>query len=198
MAVTRHNIPLLLRRRRTIRVAIALLLVSLTALILIDHAGGLGFRGNDWSRFHQKTFRVKQVLSADQFVLEDGTIVQLLGVTPALHEQADRGKTYLARRLEGKDVALRLEPTQTRDSAGHLLAYVYFTDTDLINLDIVHDGQAFADRRTTYSLHQQIEQAENEARKKQRGMWKDLDWDDQPKWRQEWVKSLARRKSPPT
>jgi endonuclease YncB( thermonuclease family) len=193
---TRHNIPLLLRRRRVIRIAIGFLLLSLTALILIDHAGGLGFRGNDWSRFHQKTVRVKQVLSADQFAIEDRTVVQLLGVTPALNEQAERGKTYLANRLDGKNVTLRLEPTQTRDASGHLLAYVYFTDTDLINLDIVHDGQAFADRRVAHSLHQQIEQAENEARKKQRGMWKELDWNDQPAWRQEWVKSLARRKKP--
>jgi endonuclease YncB( thermonuclease family) len=194
MRATRHNIPLLLRRRRILRSAIAVLLLSLTALILIDHAGGLGYRGNDWSRFHQKIVRVNQVLSADQFAIDDGTIVRLLGVTPALHEQAERGKTYLAKRLEGKDVTLRLEPTQTRDSAGHLLAYVYFTDTDLVNLDIVHDGQAFADRRAPYSLHQQIEQAENEARKKLRGMWKDIEWDDQPEWRQEWVKSLARKK----
>ena len=81
-----------------------------------------------------------------------------------------------------------MDATQTRDPAGHLLAYVYFTDTDLINLDIVHDGQAFADRRVTHSLHQQIEQAENEARKKQRGMWKEMKWNDQPEWRQEWVR----------
>jgi endonuclease YncB( thermonuclease family) len=139
--------------------------------------------------------RVHQVLNADQLAIEDGTVVQLLGVTPMLNEGAARGKTYLARRLEGKDVTLRLEPTQTRDSSGRLLAYVYFSDTDLINLDIVHDGQAFADRRVPHSLHQQIEQAENEARKKQRGMWKDLSWDDQPQWRQEWVKTLSRKKN---
>ncbi len=194
MSATRHNIPLLLRRRRVIRIVVIAVLLLIVFLILVDHAGGLGYRGNDWANFYQKTVHVRRVATSDQFILDDGTIVQLLGVTPALSDFAGRGQTYLAKRLEGKDVTLRLEATQTRDSAGHLLAYVYFTDIDLINFDIVHDGQAFADRRVTHSLHQQIEQAENDARKKQRGMWKDLSWSDQPAWRQEWVKSLSRRK----
>lgn len=194
MSATRHNIPLLLRRRRVIRIAVIALLLLLTVLIVVDHAGGLGYRGNDWANFHQKTVRVAHVATSDQFILDDGTTVQLLGVTSALNDYARRGQTYLANRVEGKEVTLRLEATQTRDSAGHLLAYVYFTDVDLINLDIVHDGQAFADRRVAHSLHQQIEQAENDARKKQRGMWKELRWNDQPAWRQEWVKSLAHRK----
>ena len=190
----RRDIPVLLRRRRVLRIGIIALLVLIVCVILIDHAGGFGFAGNDWSHFHQKSVHVAKVVSADQFVLDNGRTVQLLGVTPALNDGAERGKTYLAKRLEGKDVTLRLEATQTRNSSGHLLAYVYFTDSDLINLDIVHDGQAFADRRVKHSLRQQIEQAENDARKKKRGMWKDLAWDDQPPWRQEWVKGLARKK----
>src|SRR5690348_13753627 len=154
MAVARHNIPLLLRRRRVIRIAVIAILLLLTFLIVVDHAGGLGHRGNDWASFHQKTVHVAHVVNADQLVLDDGTTVQLLGVTPMLNDSAVRGQTYLAKRLEGKNVTLRLEATQTRDSAGHLLAYVYTTDVDLINLDVVHDGQAFADRRIADSLHQ--------------------------------------------
>ena len=194
MAAMRHNIPLLLRRRRVIRIAIGLLLLSLTALIVLDHAGAFGYAGNDWSSFHQKAFRVTRVLQADRFVIDGGTTVQLLGVTPAENEWAERGKAYLVARIDGKSVTLRLEATQTRDAEGHLLAFVYFTNSDLINLDVVRDGQAFADRRVGHSLHQQIEQAENEARKKQRGMWKEITDADQPAWRLEWLKGFRKRR----
>jgi endonuclease YncB( thermonuclease family) len=177
-----------------IRVGVTALLFIFISLILLDHVGAFGYRGNDWSRFHQRTVRVVRAVSADQFAIEDGTIVHMIGVTPAEGNWAEHGHKYLAGRLEGKLVTLRLEPPQTRDSQRHLLAYVYFNDIDLINLDIVHDGQAFADRRVVYSLHQQIEQAENDARKKQRGMWKQITDDDQPVWRKEWLKSLRRKK----
>lgn len=188
-----HNTQVLLSRRRMRRAGILVFLVGLGSLVFLDHAGVFGYAGNDWATFHQKSISVTRVIQADRLLIADGTTVQLLGVTPADYGWADWGKTYLSNRLEGKLITLRLEPTQTRDASGRLLAFVYSTDSDLINLDIVHDGQAFADRRVKYSLHQQIEQAENEARKKQRGMWKELDWNDLPKWRQDWVKSLARR-----
>ena len=47
---------------------------------------------------------------------------------------------------------------QTRDASGHLLAYLFLTDTDDLNFDIVRDGQGYVDRRmpatATFEQHE--------------------------------------------
>jgi endonuclease YncB( thermonuclease family) len=58
-----------------------------------------------------------------------------------------------------------------------------------LNFDMIRDAQAFADRRVKCSMLGHFEQAENEARKKKRGIWKDLTEDQMPPWRREWLKT---------
>jgi endonuclease YncB( thermonuclease family) len=67
------------------------------------------------------------------------------------------------------------------------MAYVYLTDGDNLNLDLIHDGEAYADRRTTHSLHSPFEAAENEARNKKRGLWREVTKEQMPAWRQQWM-----------
>jgi len=107
---------------------------------------------------------------------------------------AERSRTYLQARIEGKSVTLRLEPIETRDRDDRLLAYVYLTDGDCINLDLIRDGQAYADRRFKHSYRPQYEQAENEARKKDRGLWKGLTEAQMPAWRRVWLHELNRER----
>ena len=52
-----------------------------------------------------------------------------------------------------------------RNDRGELLAYVFITEADNLNLDLIHDGQAYADRRIVHSLHAPFEAAEKECRK---------------------------------
>ncbi len=127
------------------------------------------------------------------------TVVRLIGIdAPEMNTDsmlpsehwADRSRNYVIARTAGRPLVLRLEPTQTRDGVGRLLAYVYVADSDCLNADIVRDGQGYADRRFRHSFRAQFEAAENDARKKQRGLWKDLKDDQMPAWRRDWLREL--------
>jgi endonuclease YncB( thermonuclease family) len=107
----------------------------------------------------------------------------------------DRATSYARGRLAGKRVIVKLDGTESRDRYDRLLVYLYLTDTDNFNLDLVRDGQAYADRRHGHSMRSQFETADAEARKKGRGLWKDVRDDQQPEWRQRWLQ--RRHKSTP-
>ena len=180
-----------IRFRRWMRRLRIALLVALGLLLLWRV-----FRGarDDYSRFDRRTFFVAAAVDGDTFLLSDRehTPVTLLGIDapdlPADHF-ATEAAAYLRVRLEGKSVLLKLDGTETRDRAGRLRAYVYLSDTDLLNADIVRDGRAYADRRTKHTFGPIVEQLENEARKKQRGLWEAVTDDQQPQWRQAWLRS---------
>jgi micrococcal nuclease len=154
---------------------------------------------DDWSTFDHRTFTVTRVIDGDTIVIrngEDDVIVGLVGIdAPPLHDPttgqpahwAERAAAYTRARAEGKTVTLRLEPVQTRDREGRLLAYVYLLDSDCLNIDMVHDGEAYAYRTVHHSYRAQYEQAENDARKRQRGLWKDITEDQMPPWRRAWL-----------
>jgi endonuclease YncB( thermonuclease family) len=177
--------------------------VSVFALILAvaiaERAGAFGYRGDDYANFDRQTLLAAKVIDGDSFLIPRlgyAETVHLLGVdAPTSHWSAE-AKSYLEARLKGRMVTLKLDGTQTRDSQGRLLAYVYITDGDCLNVDIVRDAQAFADRRIKHTLRGSIELVENEARKKKRGMWKDLTDDQQPAWRIDWLRSLRHKKAP--
>jgi endonuclease YncB( thermonuclease family) len=194
-------IPNLLRRRRRSRAAITATLVILLLSILLDRLGAFGHPGDDWANFDRQAVRVSSVMDGDTIRITspggvDEEKVRLIGVdAPEVETRdywADRATQYTTVRLAGRDVTLRLDGTQTRDKYGRLLAYVYVTDADNLNLALVRDGQAYADRRFAHSLRSQFESAEAESRKKGQGLWKDVRDDRQPPWRQRW---LAERRS---
>jgi endonuclease YncB( thermonuclease family) len=120
------------------------------------------------------------------------TTVHLLGVDapefPASHWSEEAAK-YTSARTLGRTVTLRVDPIGWRNDRGELLAYVFITDADNLNLDVIRDGQAYVDRRTSHSLHTPMEVAEKEARLKKRGLWKDLTDEQMPAWRRSWLKS---------
>jgi micrococcal nuclease len=163
-------------------------------------------RGNDWETFDRKRVIVTKVADGDTLTIRNGSSearVRLLGVdAPELHPDggvppdhwAERAAAYTRGRSEGKFVTIKLDSTQTRDRYERLLAYVYLSDTDLLNLDLVRDGQAYADRRFKHSLRSQFETAENEARKRGRGLWKDVTVEQMPQWRREWLREVEQRR----
>jgi endonuclease YncB( thermonuclease family) len=192
------------RTQRLFIVGFAIAIVAST--IALDHAGAFGYRGSDWQRFNRQSVRALDVIDGDEFtarLANDGSAqpvtIHLLGVDaphlPAGHWTRE-AKQYLEARLKDRAVTLQLDGTQTRDASGALLAYIYVKDGDCLNTDIVRDGQAFADRRIRHTNHAAVEQVENEARKKKRGMWKELGDDQQPQWRREWLEQI--RKLHPT
>jgi endonuclease YncB( thermonuclease family) len=194
--------PRLLRRRRLRHLAYLLLAIILLAA-LSDRAGVFGYSGDDFSRFNHRPFPVLDIQSGDTFrILDDGSpvTVHLLGVdapdSPADHWFAESLR-YTTARLTDRTIMLRLDGTQTRDASGNMLAYVFVTDADNLNADIVRDGRGYADRRVRHTFHVAFEQAETEARKKRRGLWRDVTDEQQPAWRQQWLESMRQRRANP-
>jgi endonuclease YncB( thermonuclease family) len=157
----------------------------------------LGWSGSDVARFDHKSVKVTRAIDGDTISVQlpgdsRETTVHLLGVDapdlPASH-WAEQAAKYTLVRTVGRTVTLRLDPIGWRNERGELLAYVFITDGDNLNVDMIHDGQAYADRRVQHSIHASCEAAEKEARQKKRGLWKDLNDEQMPQWRQEWLRS---------
>ena len=201
--------PRLRRRRLVRRLSFAgLFLLALTAVL--DRAGVFRYPGADWRAFDQKPFIVTHVADGDTITVRPAaggpeTRVRLLGIdAPELHSRddnnradfwADESRRYAAARAAGKTVTLRLEPTETRDRYRRLLAYVYVDDSHNLNLDLVRDGHAYADRRFHHSMRAQFERAENESRKARRGLWKEVTDPQMPPWRREWLAARSGRRN---
>jgi endonuclease YncB( thermonuclease family) len=164
-----------LRRRRWRTRAAAAIVFCIAGSIILDHLLASG-HGDDWSRFDG---RQVLVISADDArtisVRDDGsdqiTQVCVLGIGPTEAPWAEKAQEFLASSLTGRMVTLKLEPTQTRDPQGRLLASVFLEDDRPISVDVVDRGFARADRRQPYAFHVDVERAQTEARKKGRGLW---------------------------
>lgn len=201
-AVARASVRLA-RWRRGRRLAWLALFV-LAASVLVGYAGVFGYGGDDWARFDRRRFRVVHVVAGDTLVVRpaDGpsdapkVTVRLAGVAaPAAGEHwAAESRLGLAARAEGKDVTFRLEATQTRAADGTLLAHAYAADADHLNLSLVRDGHAYADRRQPHAWQQQFEAAETDARLKRRGLWQAVAEPQMPPWRREWLAAQRQRR----
>jgi nuclease-like protein len=161
-----------LRQRKLLRFAVLLIFFVLGLVILLDHLGAFGYRGDDWGSFNGRRFEAQRIAPNGFVVIanQHETEVRFLGLDfPERYAANSHG--YLVSSLAGKTVILKLDPLQTRDAAGHLLAYVYLTEGDCLNADIVRAGQGRADRRQKHSMQAVFDAAETDARKRGRGMW---------------------------
>ena len=164
--------------------------------MLFDRLGAFGHKGDDWSTFDKQPARVVKVIDGDTIIARSsyGTEekIRLIGLdAPEMDSRdhwADRSTAYMQARLKDREVTLRLDGTQTRDRYDRLLAYIFITDNDNLNLALVRDGHAYADRRHGHTFRTSFETAVADARKKGRGLWKDVRDDQQPEWRQRWIK----------
>jgi endonuclease YncB( thermonuclease family) len=185
-----------LRRRRALKLVAWIALALVGAASALDHAGAFGRTGFDVAhQFDRHSVTVTNVVDGDSFRIRapnetDEITIALLGVDAPdlpIDHWSQRAADYVRARLLGRTVTLRIEPTQSRDDRGRVLAYVYITDADVLNADIIRDGQAYADRRARHPYAAQFEQAENEARRKSRGLWKDVTEQTMPAWRRAWL-----------
>jgi endonuclease YncB( thermonuclease family) len=182
------------------------ILILLGATVVAGNAWQQRLGGGDRARFDRRSFLVDQVISGDTLIIRDSggsTAVRLLGVdapdlppdvaAPA-HWSAE-ARQALAERVAGKTVMVRLPPLATRTPDGMLLAYLHVEGSPLsVNQQLIADGHAFADRRTPHPMHKQFEQAESEVRRKRKGLWKEGRDDQQPAWRQEWLRQQKRER----
>lgn len=114
--------------------------------------------------------------------------VRLLGVA-SFNEQWDRRSAQrLDALLSGRKLTLLLEPTQTRDQDGRLLAYAFTEDSEAVSPQLVAEGLAIDDRRIPFAFHGSVDQAESLARRKHLGLWATANWRMMPPWREAWFK----------
>lgn len=183
------------RHRRARLVPWALLVVMALSSFCSHHVTPRSGRPIDG-----KTFPVERVSDGDTLVIRmpDGTTerVRLKGIdAPELARDgqpdqhfAKESQAYLQKRLAGRSVTLQFDGTETRDRFGRLLAFVYLSDEECLNLTLVQFGYAYVDRRFDSFMHSQMGRLEGEARKKERGLWKGLRDEQMPDWRREWLK----------
>jgi endonuclease YncB( thermonuclease family) len=130
---------------------------------------------DDWGKFDHRPFVVAAAMDDGSILVRsaDGSTqqtVRLLGVDT---RQTTNLPNYLRNRLVDRTVTLLLDSPQTRDGQRRLLAYVFPSDVDNLNVNVVHDGLAYADRQPDCLLDEEIRSAQNDARKKVRGLWSD-------------------------
>jgi micrococcal nuclease len=123
---------------------------------------------------------VRYVIDGDTFELTDGTRVRLLGIdapeagfggsTPEFY--SEQSTTWLRQRLEGTRVLLRTD-TRERDRYNRMLAWVFDESGDLINVEMLREGQAklLDDYGLPLDLEESLRTAESEARLLKRGLW---------------------------
>jgi endonuclease YncB( thermonuclease family) len=191
-AVQPHGTASFLRRRRLAR------WISSSSIVLVVITAGwshwAGRAIDDRAAFNHRKLLVTNIIAGDEVVVrrESGSpeqTIHLIGVVAPRGDEhwAEESRQRMASWLLNKTVVLFLESPQTRDADGKLLAYVYTTDSINVNAEAVREGLAYAERREAPLLGPFIQQAENEARKKSHGLWKDVKFTDQPAWRQAWL-----------
>jgi len=152
----------------------------------------IGYRTDDWSQYDHHAVRVVAVITGDSLRIESGSgkmdTVKLLGIAGL-----DSAQSWLHDKVVGRQVMLLLESPQTRDSAGRLRAFA-FLDNQNLSVELTKAGLAFADRREKTEMDGVIDPAEADARKKKRGVWATLKFEQMPAWRQAWAKSLPQRR----
>ena len=213
-------------RRRVLLVALTLLLSTVVVgNAWQQYRGGDDWARFDRRYFVVQSVMSGDQLAIESADGREAAIVHLLGVDapdlpargtppgePTMPGDSDPGEpqphgaldAYRALRelAHARRVLLALPPLSPRAADGTLLAYVYLDGDDAetatsLNERLVADGRAYADRRTPHPTAKQLEQAEGEARRKGRGLWKDVRDDQQPAWRQQWLERLREKEPRP-
>ena len=174
--------------------ALAVALV-LAGLIAADRAGLFGKRPPpDADKYDGRSFVVVKVVDGDTIDLDvpdaawDHTRVRLWGVdtpetvkenTPVQHF-GPQASEFTRRTCRGKLVRIELDPRDTRDRYGRLLAYVYLDDGRMLNRVLVAGGYAYADPRFDHEFRGEFNRLQRDAMEGGRGLWRDATPADLP------------------
>jgi len=171
-----------------------------TALLLLAGAGAIvdGRTRDDYTRYHNRVFRVARVVDGDTIdvVAADGraptTRVRFWGVdtpelagesAPSMHHGPEASE-FTRAALSGAQVRLILSPTRTRGLYGRLLAYVHVEPSGpMINEELVATGHAYADWRFPHPFQRRYRDLEATARRQGRGLWSTVTPELLPPWR---------------
>jgi micrococcal nuclease len=121
------------------------------------------------------TTKVTRVIDGDTFETETGEIVRLIGINaPEISDVfGQEAKQYLLDLIENKNVDLQTDNIcNDRDRYQRLLRYVILDGVD-INKKMVSDGFTFAYLKYKFGKSTEYENAQIEAREKNKGIWGD-------------------------
>ncbi len=132
-------------------------------------------------------FRVGKVIDGDILTLDDGTEVNLIGVSCPKLDDPDPLQVALAREavafttgaVTGKQVRLEYETAHSLDGHGRTLAFVYLQDRTLLNAELIKHGYGTAFTRYNYRFIDDFRKYELAARSKKVGQWEERSADDQ-------------------
>lgn len=191
-------------RRRAPGIALAAVLL---AVLVCSRTVRTPAQGDDWARYHDRTFRVVYVVDGDTFDVDvpDGdktvTRIRLWGVdTP---EAAAGGgtdmhfgleaSTYAKKVLGGREVHIVLSPKRSRGKYGRLLAYIFLERGGrMFNEMLLEEGYAYADLRFDHHYYDKFKGIEKRASKAGVGLWADVTLDKMPTWKQRFEREASR------
>ena len=106
------------------------------------------------SRKRQELFSVKEIMSPECVVLNNGLMVRLIGVktNPQCEEAC---KNYIRDTVKGKRVFLKYD-TEKYDANNNMLVYLYLENKTFINAHILKDKLAWVDSTFDYKYKQKF------------------------------------------
>jgi len=116
---------------------------------------------------------VTRIIDGDTFVVQDGRTVRIIGInTPELPYDyySVQSKNELSRLIDNKRVKIDFEG---KGKYGRELGYVYKNGKS-INEHMVENGFAVSYRKYPHKYTKRYNRLENKARKKKKGLWKNL------------------------
>jgi endonuclease YncB( thermonuclease family) len=161
------------------------------------------FPGDDLAIWDRHRVLIKSALSGDTVAVRSidgrrGDSVRLLGIESPEKTARRIGwsqdelrlglSAFLTKNVAAAPVLLRLEPPQTRESDGRLRAYLYLSDVDNINIDLVRNGLALPDQ-SECSMMSLLIGAQIIAKKTGAGVWEG--WERGPATRSRKTRSAA-------
>jgi len=146
-------------------------------LIIILALAGIVFTYNVLPRYAS----VETVLNGDTLLLENGSLIKLIGVyTPECNhpdEQVRRGGTAAAdftqNMVEGKKIRIEYHHRHN-NTDGKARASVYLTDGTYLNAEIIRQGYGHADSECASGDAKAFQEHERQAREQKRGLWAEM------------------------
>ncbi len=123
---------------------------------------------------------VETVINGDTLLLENGTVVKLIGVTTPdandpekeVRQSGMAAADYTQDMVEGKEI--RITYYFQQDTAeGRTLAAVYLLDGTCLNAELIKQGYGRADEACTSGDVETYREYEQQAREGKRGVWAD-------------------------
>jgi endonuclease YncB( thermonuclease family) len=164
-----------LRRRRKWRIAGIVLVSALLLSSVVDHLRAQNRGGDDWMRFDGRKVPFVRAVDGQSIAIDDGgddvTIVRILGIRSANADWDQRAMNRMDGFLAGQIVSIHLEPTQTRDENGRLLADVFTDSNQLLGAQLAAEGLVRGDWTAHCTFYADITRAQSVAHKKRVGFW---------------------------